>query len=164
MTDNDLARFFDTMRKESQRSKYTLSPSQKKKPDPRRILANEIEHEAAQRLRALGFQVARQSHKAHFDLLADGLRCEVKAARWDGKRYQFTMRDNKADVALLCCVDCDKWFIVPFCEVSGRVTVKVTRHDPRDYAGRLMGFYEAWDILPDLARAAGNSYQKELWA
>jgi len=161
MTENDLARFFERERAQSQRSKYLLACPMRHK-DKRRILANQIEHEAAQRLRVLGFQVARQSHKAHFDLLADGLRCEVKAAKWDGEKYLFNLHDNDADCILLFCADASCWFIAPFDIVKGRRFVKVTQRDPRDYAGRLMKFYEAWDILPDLARTAGNPYQMSL--
>jgi len=131
--------------------------------DLRRILANEVEHDAAGRLRAMGFQVARQSHKAHFDILADGLRCEVKVARWDGEKYLFNLHDNDADAIMLFCADAGCWFVAPFDLVRGRRYVKVTQRQPCDYVGRLMTFYEAWDILPDLARTVGNPYQAGLW-
>jgi hypothetical protein len=160
MTENDLARFFERERKESQRAKYITLHSCK---DERRIFANDIEAEAAGRLRELGFQVSKQSHKAHFDILADGMRVEVKASQWDGQRYQFNLRDNDADVILFGCVDGSLWwFVVPFDQVKGKTVVKVTEHDPADYIGKLTVFFEAWDTLPDLAKSARNPYQLEL--
>ena len=160
MNESDLARFFERERKESQRAKYITLPARK---DKRRILANEVEHEAASRLRDLGFHVAKQSHKSHFDILADGMRVEVKASRWDGQRYQFNLHDNDADVILLGCVDGSlTWFVVPFNQVKGKTVVKVSSHDPADYIGKLTMFFEAWDTLPDLAKSARNPYQLNL--
>ena len=161
MTENDLARFFTKMRQQSQRAKYIPLPSSN---DARRILANDIEAEAAGRLRELGFHVARQSHKSHFDILADGMRVEVKASRWDGERYQFNLHDNDADVVLFGCVDGSlTWFVVPFDQVKGKTTIEIGEHDPADYIGKLTAFYEAWDTLPDLARSSRNPYQLDLW-
>jgi hypothetical protein len=160
MTEQDLARFFERERQQSKRAKYIMLKSCKDAP---RILANDIEAEAAARLRELGFQVSKQSHKAHFDILADGMRVEVKASRWDGRRYQFNLRDNDADVVLFGCVDGSlTWFVVPFTEVRGKTVVKITEHDPADYIGKLTMFYEAWDVLPDLAKSARNPYQPDL--
>ena len=160
MNESDLARFFERERKESQRAKYLTLSARK---DRRRILANDIEAEAASRLRELGFQVCKQSHKAHFDILADGMRVEVKASRWDGQRYQFNLHDNDADVVLFGCVDGSlTWFVVPFDVVMGKRTIEIRSHDPQDYIGKLTAFYEAWDTLPDLAKSARNPYQLNL--
>jgi len=161
MTEQDLARFFEKMRQQSQRDKYITLRSRK---DARRILANDIEAEAAGRLRDLGFQVARQSYKSHFDILADGMRVEVKASRWDGERYQFNLHDNDADVVLFGCVDGSlTWFVVPFDQVKGKTVVKVCSHCPADHVGKFTSYFEAWDILPGLVRSARNPFQMELW-
>jgi hypothetical protein len=165
MTELDLIRLHEQSQAASRRSRYILAPRiQAPHPrDPRRVMADAVEHEAACRLREMGFQVAKQRHKAHFDILADGLRVEVKAAKWDGEKYLFNLHDNEADAIMLFCSDASCWFVAPFDIVSGRRYVKVTQQEPRNYVGRLTMFYEAWEILPDLARTVGNPYQRGLW-
>lgn len=166
VSERDLYNFFLRERAEGQRERYAgFCPLAR---DPRRALARAIEGEAAARLGALGFDVRPTAHTAHFDLLAIGegwaLRCEVKAARWDGERYQMNLRDNDADVVLFGCVDgALRWFVIPFEVVRGRRVVKVTAHNPADYIGRLTPYFEAWECLPDLARSVRNLYQLSLW-
>ena len=162
--EDDLARALRHWQAQSQRTRYTLRAE---RGDPRRRLAREVEGEAAGRLAGLGFDVRATRHTSHFDLLAIGdtgaLRCEVKAATWGGARYQFNLHGNDADVVLVGCVDgALRWFVIPFDQVRGLTVVKICRHDPADYAGRLARYFEAWGSLPDLARSARNPYQLDL--
>lgn len=160
MTERRLSEALRRWREQSQRTRYTLAP---RNTDPRRDLANQVQAIAAERLQALGFHVVKQSHKAHFDIMADGLRVEVKASTWNGRQYQANLRDNDADVLLFGCMDGRlHWFVVPFEVVRGRRVVKISSHNPHDYTGRLTPFYDAWDSLPDLAKSARNPYQPEL--
>jgi len=131
--------------------------------DPRRTFARQIERAVRERIEALGFTVTPARHKSNYDLLVQGLRVEVKAAHWDGHRYQAQMRSNDADVLVFCCMDGRAYhFVIPFEEVRGKTVVEIVRHDPRDITSRWLRYYEAWDILSDLIAAGRNAWQPAL--
>lgn len=138
--------------------------------DARRELADAIEADVRARLEMEGYFCQAQRHKAHFDLLCNGVRVEVKAARWYGERYQFNLRDNDADVVVMACVDeiaeLD-WnsvvnFVVPFAEVRGLTVIKITQRDPGLYTGKLAGWIERWDVIDQLVAKGCNQWQMAL--
>lgn len=103
------------------------------------------------------------THNAHFDLICDGLRVEVKAAAWSGGRYQAALRSNAADVLILDCRNGrDHFFVVPWREVAGLTHLKISQHDPADYRGRLRDFLEAWSVIDKLIAAGVNHWQPPL--
>lgn len=158
MDESDLARFFERTRKQSQRERWTLTEPAAK--DPRRRLARLAETQARERIEAMGLRAVKQAHSARFDLMVEGLRVEVKASRWDGKRYEANLRGNQADVLLFGCLDGKwSWFVIPFEVVDGLTVIKVTTHDPADYMGRYTPFYEAWDLVRERAAMVRSPYQ-----
>lgn len=131
--------------------------------DPRRVLARQVERAVRDRLERLGFTVSKTFHQCSYDLLVNGIRVEVKAARWDGRRYECNLRSNDADVLVFACIDGDThFFVLPFDQVKGKTVIKITQHDPRDFLGSLIRWYEAWDIIDDLVRAGRNAWQPGL--
>jgi hypothetical protein len=156
VTEHDLFRLHKQARKDSQQTRYTLNHSL----DPRRVLSRQIESEVADRLAEQGYTVTRMPHKERFDLLVNGVRVEVKAATWDGYRYQANLHGNRADVLVMACVDgCTRHFVIPFDRVSGLTVIKVTSHDPHDYIGRWTPFFERWELIDDLIASGFNSWQ-----
>lgn len=132
--------------------------------DPRRALARSIERDVRTRIADRGYSVTKTNHTCNYDLLAQGLRIEVKAANWDGNRYEANLRSNDADVLVFACIDGDiHFFVIPFDQVAGRTVIKITSRDPRDYIGKWMNGYEAWDLLDDLIRAGRNAWQLDLF-
>ena len=134
--------------------------------DPRRTLARAVERDVRDRLALQGHAVSGTSHTCNYDLLADGIRVEVKAARWDGQRYEANLRSNVADILILACISSIPnslfYFVIPFGQVAGKTVIKITSHDPRDYIGQWMSYYNAWDIIDDLVRAGRNPWQPVL--
>lgn len=153
--------------KESQRAKYLLQhatdrPATDRRDDDRRRLAREAEDAVADLLRSKGFFVARAATNAHFDLLANGLRIEVKASTWSG-RYEANLRDNDADALVFACKNGRlHFFVMPFDVVAGLTVIKVTREDPADYLGRWSPYLEAWPIVDDLIAKSINHWQLPL--
>ncbi len=147
---------------------HIMNPLSPRRPhpralDPRRVFARQIERAVRDHIEGLGFAVAGTSHKQNYDLLVQGLRVEIKAAHWDGRRYQAQMRANQADVLILCCLDGQAhYFVIPFDQVRGKTVVEINRHDPRDITTRWLRYYEAWDILSDLIAAGRNAWQPAL--
>lgn len=126
-----------------------------------------VEVLAAELLRDRGYVVALTGHKEHWDLWANGARVEVKAAKWDGRRWQWNLRGSLADIYLLACCQGWRvltWFIVPGDDVGDRRHVAVWNSDPSAYAGQWCAYLEAWD-LADMAieGAGGIPWQMELW-
>ena len=150
---------------------YTMKAmmSTRRKRDPRRVMADLMEQRVRTLLEGRGLFVTGTRHKESFDLLAQGVRIEVKAATWDGRRYQCNLHDNKADVLVWGCLDGTvHWFVIPFGEVRGlppsrglRV-LNITSHDPRDYVGKWMPFYERWETIDELVAAGRNAWQPAL--
>ncbi len=128
--------------------------------DPRRVLADLIEGEVQSRLIERGHYVTKTSHTANFDLLADGLRVEVKAATWASGRYGAALRDNQADVLVLACLgDATCFFVIPFQEVNGLRYFKIPNYDPRAYQGRFAPYFEKWDLIEAMIGAGVNHWQ-----
>jgi hypothetical protein len=129
----------------------------------------EIETAIAARLRESGYSVSRTAANEHFDLLVNGLRVEVKAACASGNRYCAALRDNDADVLILCCrtpaygrEGDDHYFVIPFDQVKGRTQIKISNIDPAAYAGRLSAWREAWALLDQLIARGVNHWQPAL--
>lgn len=133
------------------------------KPDERRRFAREVEALIANRLRSAGYCVARAGANAHYDLLVNGLRVEVKAAALSGKRYQAALRSNDADVLIMCCRNgCDHFFVMPFDQVRGLTHLKIGAIDPVEYFGRYREFFEAWPVLDAMIGTGENHWQLPL--
>jgi len=131
--------------------------------DPRRQLADAIELKVKWRLEDLGYLVVAQTHKERFDLLVQGVRVEVKAATWDGEQYQANLHGNQADVLVFACIDgAAHYFVIPFGEVSSLRMLKISSHDPRDYIGKWMRYYAAWELIDELVAAGCNAWQPAL--
>lgn len=146
---------------ESKRSRYLLQL--KPRPaDDRRRLAREVEDAVADALKAKGFFVNRAATNAHFDLLVNGLRVEVKASRWSG-RYEANLRDNDADALVFACKNGRlHFFVIPFDAVKGLTVIKVTKEDPADYIGRWSPYLEAWATIDDMVANGINHWQLPL--
>lgn len=132
--------------------------------DPRRAMANAFEAEARRRLDALGLFTARTAHSARYDLMAEGVRVEVKASAWNGTAYQANLHGNRADVLAWACLDggAHWWFVIPFGELRGRRKIEIACRDPRDTRGQWMRWYGAWEIVTDLRAAGRNAWQPAL--
>ena len=139
--------------------------------DPRRRLANAVEAEVRAKLETRGLVVGRRArHKEHFDLLAQGVRIEVKAAVWGGRQYLANMHDNQADIVVMACLDmCEmglvapRFFVIPFDMVGGQRTITIKPRDPTGHVGRWMRYFEAWEIVDELVSAGRNAWQPTLW-
>lgn len=120
--------------------------------DPRKIRAYRAEKAVQVRLEAMGLEVTRTPHNERWDLLANGVKVEVKAASLsaDGLRYQANLHNNAADWLIIECRNGRRdpvYFIVPFALVAGRTVIKITGRDPSKYAGRLAFGLEAWEQI-----------------
>lgn len=161
ITETDLARLHHNQQTWDKRQRFL---SYSRQLDPRRALARSVERDVRDRLAALGYIVTGTNHICSYDLLANGIRIEVKAANWDGSRYEANLRSNAADVLILACLDGDaNFFVIPFDKVAGKTVIKITRHDPRDYIGQWTPYYDAWDLIDDLIRAGHNAWQLDLF-
>ncbi len=144
LSEADLERFLHRLWEEQRRGRYLLPE------DPRHTLARRVERAVIQRLIGRGHQVSKAAPNEHWDLWADGIRIEVKAATWHG-RYQANLRGNDADVLILGCVNGDvHFFVIPFDRLEGRRHVAIWSPDPARYLGRWAPFYEAWEWLDAL--------------
>jgi hypothetical protein len=163
MTEDDLARLHLAQQRYDKSQRFTAPCP--RSLDPRRVLSRQIERHVRERIQAQGLVCTKTNHTARYDLLVQGVRVEVKAARWDGIRYEANLRDNSADLLVFGCLDGElHFFVIPFSQVAGKTVIKITRHDPRDYIGQFMVYYEAWDLLDDLVRAGRNAWQPDLLA
>lgn len=155
-------RFHQELARLQQRTRYMRAPS----TDPRRILARAVESDVAQRLRERGYYVSRTGHNEHFDLNVEGVRVEVKAATWseDSHRYAAALRSNSADVLVLGCLNSIwRYFVIPFAEVCELTHIKISSHDPADYAGRFRDYLEAWPLIDELVARGVNHWQMPMW-
>lgn len=143
----------------SQRARYA--------GDPRRLLAATVEADVVARLRARGYHVTRTGHNEHYDLLADGLRIEVKASTWSTAkhRYQAALRSNDADALVLGCKNgALHYFVIPFDELRGLTNICIYSLDPLFYTGRWSPYLEAWPLLDELIVTRHNDWQLPLEA
>jgi len=162
-SDDGLAEMHMANRKLDNRVRQAILFGAGRRLDPRRVLARQVEHQVRERVAARGIAVTGTRHTERFDLLAQGVRIEVKAARWDGVRYECNLRSNDADVLVFGCLDGElHFFVIPFEQVAGRTVIKVTQHDPRDYIGQWMCWFEAWDVIDELVASGRNAWQPEL--
>lgn len=163
--EDPIDRFHRLAAQEAQRAKYLLQhANMPHEEDARRRLARDAEDAVADRLRAKGFFVTRAAPNAHFDLLVNGLRVEVKASTWSGRRYQANLRDNDADALVFVCKNGKlHFFVMPFDRVKGLTVIKVTQEEPADYIGRWSSYLEAWPIVDDLIAKSINYWQKPLF-
>jgi hypothetical protein len=130
------------------------------KRDPRRELADQVEAMALDLLVQRKHFCVPTRHKEHFDLLVEGVRIEVKAAHWDGEKYSCQLRDNEADILAWACLNSSvHWFVIPFGEVEGLAGLSIKHYDPRDYMGKWMRYYGAWEIVDELVAAGVNAWQ-----
>ncbi len=161
--EDPIDRFHRLAAQEAQRAKYLLQHANRpREEDARRRLAREAEDAVADMLKAKGFFVTRASPNAHFDLLVNGLRVEVKASTWSG-RYEANLRDNDADALVFACKNGRlHFFVMPFDVVAGLTVIKVTREDPADYLGRWSPYLEAWPLIDDLVAKSINHWQLPL--
>lgn len=161
ITETDLIRLHHNQQSWDKRQRFLAYSRQL---DPRRQLARAVERHVRALIADRGYIVTKTSHTCNYDLLVQGIRIEVKAARWDGIRYEANLRSNDADALVFACIDSDiHFFVIPFGQVNGKTVIKITRHDPRDYIGQWMTYYDAWDILDDLVRAGRNPWQLDLF-
>jgi hypothetical protein len=107
-----------------------------------------------------GHVVIPGDYADHHDLIANGARIEVKAARWGAHgAYRFNMRRSEADMYLLACcspVEILAWFVVPAAALNGQRMVGIWAADPRHHRGQWAAYLEAWDIADRLIRRGGG--------
>lgn len=120
--------------------------------DPRKTRAYRAEKAVQVRLEAMGLEVTRTPHNERWDLMANGVKVEVKAASLsaDRQRYQANLHGNQADILVIECRDGRRppvYFIVPFALVAGRTVIKISSRDPLKYNGRLAFGLEAWEQI-----------------
>lgn len=163
MNDDQLTRLHEINHKLDNRVKQAIIFGCDRQLDPRRVLARKMERLARAILAERGFSVAGTRHTENFDLLVQGIRVEVKASRWNGERYICNLHGNDADMLVWACVDGDvHWFVIPFDQVKGLTVLKIQSHDPRDYCGKWLRWYAAWDLLDEMIAAGRNAWQLEL--
>jgi hypothetical protein len=165
ITEHDLVRMHESEQAWAKSQRFTVQwISVEHARDPRRDFADQVEALALDVLNGRGNFCVRTRHKEHFDLLVEGVRIEVKASNWDGEKYSCQLRDNRADALAWACLFCGAvhWFIIPFGEVLGLKALKISQHDPRDYHGKWMRCYDAWNIIDEMVDAGVNSWQMSL--
>jgi hypothetical protein len=117
---------------------------------------HQITHELARRaqvlvkmrLRWLGYAVLSTSHKCPYDLVANQLRIEVKAARWDGKRYGARIHNSQCNFLIwLILSNRPTFYVIPAHELAGIKYLKITSQDPARSTGRWAKYREAWRLL-----------------
>lgn len=161
ITEVDLVRLHESEQAWAKAQRFTIAWTTER--DPRRELADQVEGMALDLLIRRGHFCVPTRHKEHFDLLVEGVRIEVKAANWDGEKYTCQLRRNRADVLVWACLNGDAhWFVIPFGQVAGLKALKIGQHDPRDYHGKWMRYYGAWEIVDELVAAGVNAWQPAL--
>ncbi len=150
--------------KQAQRDKYILRwLADGHNPLERKRFGRQVETAIVERLRAAGYFVTRAGANEHYDILINGLRCEIKAASYSGRHYEAALRSNEADVLILCCrADRDCFFVIPFDQVKGRASIKISQADPAAYRGRLSAWLEAWQLIDQLIARGVNHWQPAL--
>lgn len=142
---------------ESQQTRYAVFD------EVPRAFSVRIEREVRWRIAERGYSVSKQGHNAPFDLMVEGCRVEVKAAMYTSQGYRANMRDNDADVLILCCQNSSMhFFVIPFEMVRGLCYIRIASHDPRQYMGKFTPYYEAWNVLDEAIKTAVNPWQLHL--
>ena len=133
-------------------------------PADRKQFAHDVESAIIDRLRENHY-VSRAAANAHFDLLIDGLRVEVKAAALSGGRYQAALRANDADVIVFVCHDGERqhYFVMPFDRVRGLTHIEIRNADPAAYAGWMAAWRDAWYLIDQLIARGLNHWQPALF-
>src|SRR5512139_54403 len=140
--------------------RYLAAPA----PADRKQFAHDAETAIIDRLRACGYFVVRSQTNAHYDLIVDGLRVEVKSASLSGGRYQAALRANDADVLLFVCHDGAQqhYFILPFDRVRGLTHIEIRNADPAAYRGWMAAWRDAWHLIDNLISRGLNHWQPML--
>lgn len=133
-------------------------------PADRKQFAHEDESAIIDRLRAAGHFAVRSAPNAHYDLVVDGLRVEVKTAALSGGRYQANLRNNDADVMIFVCHDglADFYFVIPFERVRGLTHIEIRNADPNAYRGWMAAWRDAWHIIDQYIARGLNHWQPAL--
>lgn len=149
--------------KQQQRDRFTMRYLAVA-PADRKQFAHDVEADIIDHLRADGRYVSRAAANAHFDLLVDGLRVEVKAASLSGGRYQAALRANDADVLLFVCHDGDQqhYFVIPFDRVAHLTHIEIRNVDPAAYRGWMAAWRDAWHLIDQLIARGLNHWQPAL--
>lgn len=145
-----------------------FAPAQSQEEDDRLELARRVEYLAADLLRERGYSVSLTSHKAAWDIQANGARVEVKAARYyqngKGGRYQARLHNEAELLLLACCSDSQviAWYVIPLKEIQAK-NIAIWSQDPAEYAGQWSSYLEAWDVAEEtISRAGAHPYQLRL--
>jgi len=128
--------------------------------DPTKELAGFAEHQAAARLRAMGYHVVRRGYNARFDLWVNGARVEVKASSWSSGRYQAHLRNHEADIVLWAVLTPQGdlvWYVVPQWALEGRANVAIWSQDPARYTGQWGEYENAWWWLDAACQRASHT-------
>lgn len=107
-----------------------------------------------------GHPVAPACYADHHDLTANGVRVEVKAAKW-GRHgaFRFNMRQSDAELYLLACcseVEVEAWFIVPAAAINGQKIIGIWSENAKVYKGQWAVYLEAWQIADHVIGAGGG--------
>lgn len=132
-------------------------------PADRKQFAHDTEAIIIDRLRENHY-VSRAAANAHFDLIVDGLRVEVKAATLSGGRYQANLRSNDADVLVFVCHDGDQqhYFVIPFERVADLTHIEIRNIDPAAYSGWMAAWRDAWYLIDQYIARGVNHWQPAL--
>jgi predicted DNA-binding protein (UPF0251 family) len=119
-----------------------------------------VERLALDILVARGHGVVAGAYAEHHDLLANGVRVEVKAARWGAHgAYRFNMRRSEAELYLLACcseVEVLAWFCVPAAALDSQKIIGIWAKNPNDHRGQWAAYLEAWEVADRLIRRGGD--------
>jgi len=137
-------------------------------PAPAKAGGLHVERLALELLLERGHTVAMAARNVHHDLVANGLRVEVKAARWGAHgAYRFNMRQSEADLYLLACCSATEvlaWFCLPATALDSQKIIGIWAADPREHQGQWAAYLEAWDLADRLIAAGGPCpYQPALF-
>jgi hypothetical protein len=126
-----------------------------------------VEVLAADRLRERGYVTSLTGHQENHDVWANGARVEVKAAHFDGRRWQWNLRGSQADVYLLACCQAGRvlaWYVVPGGDVGDRRHVAIWAADLGAYGGLWAPYLEAWELADKVIEGTAAPWQLELWS
>ncbi len=137
------------------------------KPDYRHV-----EQSAQRRLLTLLGEMNLRSNptvnNAPFDLWVEGVKVELKAARWhnwkSGGRYQAAIRNYEADILIFDCINgTDHWHIIPMADIQPRTSLAVWSYDPEQSSGQWQPYLEQWDYLHQAVEVANHNWQPPLF-
>lgn len=116
----------------------------------------------------MGLRAARTVKNAGYDLWVEGVKVELKAARWHdsprGGRYQANIRNYEADILIFDCINgTHHRHFIPMSEIKPRKALAVWSYDPAQSTGQWLPFLERWDILLQTIRVANHTWQLPLF-